>query len=92
MQKLEVLGAFRNMHTVTRKIIEQGLKGRILRVNQLSRILGGSDARRYGLINRAQLKVVSCYDCSVVYMSCLITIVLTEITLSLWPKHYDSYL
>jgi len=41
------------MQTVTEKIIEQGLADRIIRGRQLGYLLGGSDARRYGLVNRA---------------------------------------
>jgi predicted transcriptional regulator of viral defense system len=41
------------MHTVTKKIIEHRLANRIIRVPQLARVLGGSEQRRYGLVNRA---------------------------------------
>jgi predicted transcriptional regulator of viral defense system len=41
------------MQPVTKKILEQGLGNRILKVNQLSRVLGGTNAKRYGLVNRA---------------------------------------
>lgn len=41
------------MQTVTKKIIEQGLADRIIRAGQLSRLLDGSDGRRYALVNRA---------------------------------------
>ncbi len=41
------------MQTVTRIIIEQGLKNRFVNTGQLRRLLGGGDARRYGLVNRA---------------------------------------
>jgi len=41
------------MQTVTRKIITSGLSDRIIRVEQLSRLVGGSDGRRHSLVNRA---------------------------------------
>ena len=41
------------MHTVTKEIIDQGLADRIIRISQLSRVVGGSEGRRYGLVNRA---------------------------------------
>lgn len=40
------------MHTVTKKIIEHDIADRFIRVEQLSRLLGGSAKRRYGLVNR----------------------------------------
>ena len=44
------------MQTVTKKIINHGLSDRIIRVDQLSRIVGGSNGRRQGLVNRALKK------------------------------------
>ncbi len=41
------------MHTLTNKIIEQGLNNRILRVSQLKRLVNGSAQSRYNLVNRA---------------------------------------
>ena len=41
------------MQTVTEKTIEHGLADRFIRVEQLSRLIGGSAGRRYGLVNRA---------------------------------------
>lgn len=41
------------MQTVTKKIVEQGFGDRIIKINQLSRLLGGSEPRIYGLVNRA---------------------------------------
>jgi predicted transcriptional regulator of viral defense system len=41
------------MRTLTQNIVKSGLAGRIIRVEQLSRLLEGSRDRRYGLVNRA---------------------------------------
>lgn len=41
------------MQTLTQVLLEQGWDRRILDDAQLARLLGGSDARRYGLVNRA---------------------------------------
>lgn len=41
------------MQALTEKILEQQLGERVLNDVQLARILGGSDARRYGSVNRA---------------------------------------
>jgi predicted transcriptional regulator of viral defense system len=41
------------MHTITNKIIEEGLANRLLRVFQLKRLVKGSPQRRYNLVNRA---------------------------------------
>ena len=41
------------MHTLTKNIVEKGFKDRIIRVEQLSRLVDGSRDRRYGLVNRA---------------------------------------
>ncbi len=41
------------MQTVTKIIVEQGLADRIIRAEQLARLLGGSEGRRYALVNRA---------------------------------------
>lgn len=41
------------MQTVTKKILAHGFGDRIIRVEQLSRLVGGSDGRRHGLVNRA---------------------------------------
>lgn len=41
------------MTPLTEHIIEVGYADRILSAQQLERLLGGSDARRYGLVNRA---------------------------------------
>ena len=41
------------MHTITNKIIEQGLTNRLLSVSQLKRLVNGSAQRRYNLVNRA---------------------------------------
>ena len=42
-----------DMQPLAEMIIEQGLRDRVLSEDQLARIAGGSDARRYGLVNRA---------------------------------------
>jgi len=44
---------FAAMHTVIKKIIEQGLSDRVIRGSQLKRVISGSAGRRYGLVNRA---------------------------------------
>lgn len=41
------------MTPLTEQIIESGYADRILSARQLERLLGGSDPRRYGLVNRA---------------------------------------
>jgi len=41
------------MHTLTNKIIEQGLTNRVFRVSQLKRLVSGSAQCRYNLVNRA---------------------------------------
>lgn len=41
------------MHTLTKKIIGQGLTNRVLRVSQLKRLVNGSAQSRYNLVNRA---------------------------------------
>lgn len=41
------------MTPLTEHIIEAGYADRVLSARQLDRLLGGSDARRYGLVNRA---------------------------------------
>jgi hypothetical protein len=41
------------MQQLTEMLIEQGLRDRALSEHQLARVAGGSDARRYGLVNRA---------------------------------------
>ncbi len=41
------------MQTVTKIIMEHGLADRFIRVSQLDRLIGGSNQRRYGLVNRA---------------------------------------
>ena len=41
------------MQTLAQKLIEQGLKNRVLTEKQLARVLDGSRQRRYGLVNRA---------------------------------------
>lgn len=41
------------MKSLTEKIIESDQANRVLNDAQLKRLLGGSDARRYGLVNRA---------------------------------------
>jgi predicted transcriptional regulator of viral defense system len=41
------------MHTLTNKIIGQGLNNRVLRVSQLKRLVNGSAQCRYNLVNRA---------------------------------------
>lgn len=41
------------MQTLTQTLLEQGWGKRVLDDSQLSRLLGGTDARRYGLVNRA---------------------------------------
>jgi len=50
---MEVCGIIHTMQTVTQKIINNGLGDRIIGVSQLSRLIGGSEGRRYGLVNRA---------------------------------------
>ena len=47
------MGYFAFMHTVIKKIVEQGLSDRIIKVSQLNRVIDGSSSRRYGLVNRA---------------------------------------
>ncbi len=42
-----------NMTPLTELIIKSGDENRALSARQLERLLGGSDARRYGLVNRA---------------------------------------
>jgi hypothetical protein len=39
--------------TLTENLIEQGLRDKVLSERQLERVIGGSAARRYGLVNRA---------------------------------------
>lgn len=41
------------MQTLTQVLLEQGWDKRVLADAQLARLVGGSDARRYGLVNRA---------------------------------------
>jgi len=41
------------MQTVTKKILAHGLGDRIIKVEQLSHLVDGSDGRRHGLVNRA---------------------------------------
>lgn len=41
------------MQTLTQLLLEQGKNKQVLDDVQLARLLGGSDARRYGLVNRA---------------------------------------
>jgi hypothetical protein len=41
------------MMSLTEKIIETDQADRLFNDKQLRRLLGGSDARRYGLVNRA---------------------------------------
>lgn len=41
------------METLTETLREAGYQNRILTEKQLARLLGGADARRYGLVNRA---------------------------------------
>lgn len=41
------------MQTITDKLIRHGLGDRIIRIEQLNRLIGGSDGRRHGLVNRA---------------------------------------
>jgi len=41
------------MHSLTTKIIDQGLTNRIISNSQLVRLIDGSNQRRYGLVNRA---------------------------------------
>lgn len=41
------------MQTLTQMLMEQGWEKRVLDDTQLARLVGGSDARRYGLVNRA---------------------------------------
>ena len=60
-QKVEVSGIYciylygmlKTMQTLTKQIIDQGLANRILTDAQLSRIVEGSQQRRYHLVNRA---------------------------------------
>jgi predicted transcriptional regulator of viral defense system len=47
------MGYFIVMQTITEKTIQHGLVDRFIRVEQLSRLVGGSAGRRYGLVNRA---------------------------------------
>lgn len=44
------------MQTITEKLINHGLGDRIIRVEQLNRLIDGGDARRHGLVNRALKK------------------------------------
>ena len=41
------------MQTLTKLIIEHGLRDRIVRISQLSSLVGGNEGRLYGLVNRA---------------------------------------
>lgn len=41
------------MKTLTEQLLDKGLSEHVLNEKQLARLLGGSDARRYGLVNRA---------------------------------------
>ncbi len=41
------------MHTLAQKLIDQGLKNRVVTAKQVARVLKGSPQRRYGLVNRA---------------------------------------
>lgn len=41
------------MQSLTEQLIEQGLADRVLTERQLDRVIGGSPAKRYGLVNRA---------------------------------------
>lgn len=50
---MEVCGILLFMQTVTKKLINYGLSDRIIRVEQLNRLIDGSDSRRHGLVNRA---------------------------------------
>ncbi len=50
---MEVSVNISNMTPLTEHIIEAGYADRVLSAQQLERLLGGSDARRYGLVNRA---------------------------------------
>lgn len=53
---MKVCGICLSMQTVTKKIINHGLGNRIIRVDQLSRLIDGSDGRRHNLVNRALKK------------------------------------
>ena len=55
-QKLALYGSFcklMSMTPLTELLITSGNENRALSAQQLDRLLGGSDARRYGLVNRA---------------------------------------
>jgi hypothetical protein len=41
------------VQALTEKLIEEGLKEKVLSERQLERVVGGGTARRYGLVNRA---------------------------------------
>jgi len=41
------------MQTLTQRLIDRGLKNRVLSETQLARVSGGTAQRRYGLVNRA---------------------------------------
>lgn len=41
------------MQALTERLIERGLRNKVLSERQLERVAGGGDARRYGLVNRA---------------------------------------
>jgi len=41
------------MQTITELLINHGLKNRVLSESQVARVSGGSEQRRYGLVNRA---------------------------------------
>jgi predicted transcriptional regulator of viral defense system len=53
LQKTEVSGIFLIMQTITEKLIHTELADRIITASQLDRLLGGSEQRRYGQVNRA---------------------------------------
>ena len=52
--KLPFFGSIENfMSLLVDQITQAGLSGHVLNERQLARVIGGSDPRRYGLVNRA---------------------------------------
>ena len=52
--KLSLLGSIENfMSSLAQQVSASALRDRVFNERQLSELLGGGDARRYGLVNRA---------------------------------------
>ena len=52
--KLSQLGSIENfMSSLAQQVSASALRDRVFNERQLSELLGGGDARRYGLVNRA---------------------------------------